>query len=88
MSATTFQELFENPTMEPYNGMYDHVLCSFAIAGDEWDATELFEATLAMGTDLANAYVGIFEYEVHPCGTTRLLHAPRWYHEHRAIVPI
>jgi hypothetical protein len=56
--------------------MYDHVLSEFAISGDEWDATELFEATLAM-KDLANAYVGIFEDEVHPCCTTKLLHAPR-----------
>jgi hypothetical protein len=82
MSATTFRELYEiyeNPTMDPYNGMYDNVLSKFGISGDELNATEMVEATLAMRTDLANAYVGIFEDAVHPTGTTRLLHAPRCY---------
>jgi hypothetical protein len=46
-----------------------------------------------MGTDLANAYIGIFVDEVHPCDdTTRLLYMLRdgtpVHHEAPAIVPI
>jgi TorA maturation chaperone TorD len=79
MPATTFRELYEDAAMDPYKGTYDNVLSEFAIIGNDWDAMELFAATLAMEPDLANAYVGIFEDAAHPTGTTRLLHAPRWY---------
>jgi hypothetical protein len=51
MSATTFRELDENAAMSPYKGICDSVLSEFAIIGHEWDATEVFDATLAMEPD-------------------------------------
>jgi hypothetical protein len=61
MSATTFRDLYDNPGMDPYKGLYSDVLSEFVVSSDEWDASDVFNASLAMEPELANAYVGLFE---------------------------
>jgi hypothetical protein len=79
MPPLTFRELYEDPAMDPYDGCYGDVMAVFTVTKEDWKASEVFDATLCMEPEKANAYVGFFEDANHPTGTTRLLHAPRQF---------
>jgi hypothetical protein len=75
---TTFRELYDDPTMDPYNGVYDNVLAEFVVKSG-WNPEEMLSSIVSMDTDMANAYIGLFSDPHNPVGSTRLLHAPRTF---------
>jgi hypothetical protein len=62
--------------MDSYAGTYDLVLTEFVVAGENWNASELYLATLPT---MANAYIGLFVDPNNPYGSTGLIHAPRFF---------
>ena len=76
--STTFLQLYAEPSQDPHDGVYDAPMGEFIIAplGVGYNPNALYFDSLAVGTDVCNAYVGLFPYPNEDEGRTRLLHAP------------
>ena len=74
----TFADLYADPNQDPYAGANADVMNVFTIApgGVGWNSATKFATAVGVGTNVANAFVGLFEYPGEPAGRTRLIHAP------------
>lgn len=77
-APVTFRDLYNDPTMDPYNGNYDPVMALFqvGVGAHVWDAPGLLTSVSNTGIGYTYAYVGLFPYDGEDAGRTRLLHAP------------
>jgi hypothetical protein len=41
--------------MDPYDGCHGHVMAVFTVAKEDWKASEVFDATLCIEPEKANA---------------------------------
>jgi hypothetical protein len=63
--------------MDPYEGSYQEVLAELVVPSKSWTRGDLAGRTLDTQPDDVNAFVGLFSDDLHPTGTTRLIHALR-----------
>jgi hypothetical protein len=60
MLLSSFCMRYEDPNLDPYNGVYEGVLEEFVVSDKHWKGGELFAHVLEMEAEFANAFISLF----------------------------